>query len=161
MVVIVVVVMVVIVIVVVVIVVVMMLGQRFSLIILALCDSVPLLDTIDHLVEALQHRSSGFLVTTIHVVLRLDLRSQCLLKSELRHLLMSLRIVLKEKSLVGGILLDPLTLMRVSHHFSVSVGLEVLGTVTERQLLKISIVEDVRVHTPARVETLLGMANET
>jgi hypothetical protein len=133
MVVIVVVVVVVIVIVVVVIVVVMMLGQRFSLIILALCDSVPLLDTIDHLVEALQHRSSGFLVTTIHVVLRLDLRS----------------------------LLDPLTLMRVSHHLSVSVGLEVLGTVTERQLLKVSIIEDVGVHTPARVETLLGMANET
>lgn len=36
------------------------------------CDSVPFLDSVDHLVEALHQWFSGLLVATVYDVLRLD-----------------------------------------------------------------------------------------
>jgi hypothetical protein len=61
-----------------------------------LCDCIPLLNALNHLIEALQQRSSLFLIASFNVKLRLKLAGKRLLESQFADLDMGSGVIGKE-----------------------------------------------------------------
>ena len=68
---------------------------------------------------------------------------------------MSLGVVEEEKFLVLSVGLNPSLKGSVLHQLHVSLHLVILGLIFEEKLLEVGVVEDVRVHAPASVSSLL------
>lgn len=89
-------------------------------------DGVALLDSVDHLVDALQQRSPGLLVATIDDELRLNFASELILEGQLANLMVRLCIVGEEQTLVLSIAVNPLLKSGIVDKLSVSISFVVL-----------------------------------
>lgn len=74
---------------------------------------------------------------------------------------MSLRVVVKEQILVFCVGLNPALQGGVLNKFKVGLGAEKLGLVLQKQLLEVSIVENIGVLVPTCVGTLFVFTAET
>jgi len=100
----------------------------------------------------------GLLVTSVDGLVRFNLTNDTAV--DFADLHVSARVILEEEVLVLRVGLNPALLVLVLEQSHVSLSLEVLRLVAKEQLLEVGVVEDVRVHAPAGVETLLLESDE-
>lgn len=99
--------------------------------------------------------SAGLNITSIVVVLRLELTEERVFLSHLGGLNVCLGVVSEEEVVVSGVSLNPLSELRVSYKSDITVGLVMTRFVSEEEFLEICVVKNVRVGSPSVVRTLL------
>jgi len=93
--------------------------------------------------------------------IRLELGDKVLLLSHLTNFHVCLGVVAEEEFLVLCVSVDPSLKLSVLYEFQVGLRAEVLRLVSQKELLEVSIVENVRVQVPASVWAFLVISAET
>ena len=101
------------------------------------------------------------LVASVDLPVRLELGEQVGLLAHLADFHVRLGIVAEEKLLVLRVGVHPALERGILQKFKVGICAEILGLIAKQKLLEISIVEDVRIHAPARMRAFLVIAAET